>query len=201
GPTHEPIDPVRFLANRSSGKMGYALAEAGLRMGAEVRLITGPTHMRAHPRVSVVRVTTAQEMLTATLNATSGANLLIGAAAVSDFRAAPPSKEKIRRGDGMTLSLVPNPDILATVASQRPELTIVGFAAEAGMNETSARSKMEAKGIAAIFLNDVSRPDVGFDSEDNEGVLLLREGESVRFEKALKRRIAWGILEEVRRLL
>ncbi len=201
GPTYEPIDPVRFLANRSSGKMGYSIAEAARRMGAEVRLITGPTHLRAHPRVSVERVTTAEQMLAATLEATAGANLLIGAAAVADFKTANPSKEKIRREGDLTLALVPNPDILATVASQRPELKIVGFAAEAGMDERSARNKMEAKGLAAIFLNDVSRTDVGLETEENEGVLLLRSGESVRFDKAPKARIAWTLLEEVRRLL
>jgi len=201
GPTYEPIDPVRFLANRSSGKMGYSIAEAARRMGAEVRLITGPTHLRAHPRVSVERVATTEQMLAATLEATAGADLLVGAAAVADFRAATPSKEKIRREGNMTLSLVPNPDILATVASQRPELTVIGFAAEAGYDEAAARRKMDAKGLAAIFLNDVSRPDIGFDSEENEGVLLLRGGESVRFDKAPKARIAWTLLEEVRRLL
>lgn len=201
GPTYEPIDPVRYIANRSSGKMGYALADAARRMAAEVRLVSGPTHLRAHPSISVERVTTAEEMLAATLEAAAAANLLIGAAAVADFKPANPSKEKIRRESDLTLSLVPNPDILATVAAQRPELTIVGFAAEAGLDENSARNKMEAKGLAAIFLNDVSRPDVGFDSDENEGVLLLRGGESVRFEKAPKSRIAWKLLEQVRRLL
>lgn len=200
GPTYEPIDPVRFLGNRSSGKMGYALADAARRMGARVRLISGPTHLRAHPKVEVVRVTTAQEMLQLTLQATADANLLIGAAAVADFRAASPSKEKIRREGDLTLSLVPNPDILATIASQRPGVTLVGFAAEAGLDEASARRKLEEKGLAAIFLNDVSRSDIAFDSDENEGVLILGGGESVRFEKAPKGQIAWRLLDELRRL-
>lgn len=201
GPTHEPIDPVRFLANRSSGKMGYALADAARRMGARVRLISGPTHLHAHPKVELVRVTTAEEMLQATLEATADANLLIGAAAVADFRAASPSKEKIRREGNLTLTLTPNPDILATAASQRPGLIIVGFAAEKGLDESSARRKLEEKGLAAIFLNDFSRTDIAFDSDENEGVLLLRGGESIYLPRAPKPRIAWALLEEVRRIL
>lgn len=201
GPTHEPIDPVRFLANRSSGKMGYALADAARRMGARVRLISGPTHLHAHPKVELVRVTTAEEMLQATLEATTDANLLIGAAAVADFRAASPSKEKIRREGNLTLTLTPNPDILATAASQRPGLIIVGFAAEKGLDEPSARHKLEEKGLSAIFLNDVSRSDIGFDSDQNEGVLILKNGKTIHLEKEPKGQIAWRLLEEAHQLL
>ncbi len=201
GPTYEPIDDVRFLGNRSSGKMGLALASAAVRMSARVSLVMGPTHGVPHPRVETTRVTTAQEMLDATAALCGEADLLIAAAAVADFRPQAKAAGKIRREGPITLTLEPTPDIVATVTERYPKLAAVGFAAEPGNDLESARRKLEEKGLIAIFLNDVSRPDIGFESDQNEGVLLLKTGQSVAFRKASKYEIAWRILDTVRPLI
>lgn len=201
GPTYEPLDEVRFLGNRSSGKMGFALASAALRMGARVSLVSGPTHLIPHPRCEVLRVTTAQEMLDACLALGESADTLIAAAAVSDFRPHDTFVGKLRREGALTLTLEPTPDIVATVSEHFPSLATVGFAAESGNDLASARKKLEEKRLSAIFLNDISRRDIGFESDQNEGVLLLKTGEEIPFPKASKTEIAWRLLEAVRPLV
>ncbi|MBA3725845.1 MAG: bifunctional phosphopantothenoylcysteine decarboxylase/phosphopantothenate--cysteine ligase CoaBC [Armatimonadetes bacterium] len=197
GPTHEPIDPVRYIANRSSGKMGFALARAAIQLRAQVTLIAGPTALTPPPAAAIVRITTAGEMLDATLAACSGAHMLIGAAAVADFRTEKVALDKIRSDQPATLALVKNPDILAEAKKAYPDLAIVGFAAETTGHLEDAQKKLEAKGLVAIALNDVSRTDIGFDSEENEVTLLRNGTEPLRVGRDSKFNIARRILEAV----
>jgi phosphopantothenoylcysteine decarboxylase/phosphopantothenate--cysteine ligase len=197
GPTREPLDPVRFLTNRSSGKMGVALARAALQMGASVKLVTGPTAEIGPPRAEVVRVETADEMLHATLAACEGADLAIGAAAVADFRPVATEDQKRKGKEPWALSLVPNADILAEARKRFPELPIIAFAAETEKHEDHARAKMQAKGVQGIVMNDVSGPHVGFDSSVNAGVLLLADGRRVVLPQESKFRFALRVLEAV----
>lgn len=197
GPTHEAIDPVRYISNRSSGKMGIALAKAAVRMGASVKLVLGPTHLAAPPTAQTTRVTTAKEMLEATLLACEGADLLIGSAAVADFHVADTGSEKIESGSGISLRLEPNPDILGEVHAKYPGLPIVGFAAEVGDNGERARQKIAKKGLAGIALNDVSRKDIGFEADENEVTLFFADGKSTMVPKSSKFTAALRILELV----
>lgn len=176
GPTQEPIDDVRFLSNRSSGKMGFALARAALLMGASVHVVTGPTSEVAPFGASVDRVQTALQMLDAAKAAAKGCDLIIGAAAVADYRAAERVKGKMRRSsEDLVLALTPNPDVIAELAKSS-SARVVGFAAEPSPSEETAAAKLTAKGLFAIAVNDVSREDVGFDSDENELTLLFEDG-------------------------
>ena len=197
GPTREPLDPVRFLSNRSSGKMGIALARAALQMGASVTLVTGPSAEIAPPRASAVRVETASEMLDAALAACEGADLLIGAAAVADFRPVATENQKRKGKEAWALSLVPNADILAEARKRYPKLPIIAFAAETERHEDHARAKMEAKGVQGIVINDVAGSEIGFDSSDNAGVFLLADGGRIELPQESKFRFAVRILEAI----
>lgn len=176
GPTREPIDSVRYLSNRSSGKMGAALARAALLMGAEVTVITGPAVAPLPIQATVIRVETALEMNEAALARSDGRDWIIGAAAVADYRPASVSEGKLRRQDEpLDLRLVPNPDIvagLAKVAKGR----VVGFAAEPTADIEIAREKLSRKGLFAIAANDVSAPGLGFDSDRNALSLVFADG-------------------------
>jgi len=177
GPTQEAIDDVRFLTNRSSGKMGAALARAALLMGARVTVVSGPVRVIYPLQAEVVRVQSALEMLEASLKASSDADLVVGAAAVADYRPANPVKGKMRRStESVTLELVPNPDIIAEIAKAYPKATVVGFAAEPTSDLDVAREKLNRKGLAAIVANDVSKEGIGFDSDENELTLLTKIG-------------------------
>jgi phosphopantothenoylcysteine decarboxylase / phosphopantothenate---cysteine ligase len=177
GPTWESIDPVRGLTNRSSGKMGYAVAEAGRDAGAKVILISGPTALADPERVQTVRVTNAQEMYQAVHQHVSGAQIFIGAAAVADYRPATATMEKIKKSaDRLTLELVRNPDILASVAALDPKPFTVGFAAETQDLEQNARAKLEQKNLDLIAANRVGAPDGGFESDTNSLLLIDSEG-------------------------
>ena len=175
GPTREPICPVRYLSNHSSGKMGYALANACAEAGALTTLISGPVALTADPAVSVIRVTTALEMHEAAIREASSADVFIGAAAVADFRPASVANEKVKRGNNSSavIELVANPDIIAEVAriDDRPKV-VMGFAAETENAEAYARKKLIDKAIDCIFVNDVSDKTIGFNSEFNAGMLL-----------------------------
>lgn len=179
GPTQEAIDDVRYLSNRSSGKMGAALARAALLMGAErVIVVSGPVGVAYPLQAEVIRVTTAVQMLDAAKPLTPLADLIIGAAAVADYRAANPTPGKIRRtGEALTLDLAPNPDVIAELA-RVAKGKVVGFAAEPDSGLEEAREKIARKGLAAIAVNDVSRAGLGFDSDRNELVLLTPGTES-----------------------
>ncbi len=177
GPTRERWDDVRYLSNRSSGKMGMALARAAQLMGAEVVLVTGPTGLVPPRTVLAVQVESAEEMLTEALRASAGADLVIGAAAVADYRPAEPIPGKFRRSqDEIVLRLAPNPDVIAEVARQSGAVC-AAFAAEPTADLESAKLKMAKKGVAAIASNDVSRTDIGFGSDSNELALLFSDGE------------------------
>jgi phosphopantothenoylcysteine decarboxylase / phosphopantothenate---cysteine ligase len=175
GPTREPIDPVRYIGNRSSGKMGYALAEAALRRGAKVILVSGPTALKPPSSAEVIQVQTAQQMRDAVMAHFDRATIVIKAAAVADFtvRAA---DEKIKRKGPMTLELEPTIDILAELGAKKGSRIIVGFAAETTDVLANARKKLESKSLDAIVLNDVSQPGIGFDSERNAVTILTHAG-------------------------
>lgn len=175
GPTHEALDPVRFLGNRSSGRMGFALAAALAVEGAMVDLVAGPVHLPTPPGVRRHSVQTAGEMLETVLPLVVGADAFIGVAAVADYRPETPAEHKIKKsGEALTLRLVPNPDILATVAesSERPRL-VMGFAAETRDLETAARGKLERKGLDLIAANQVGE-GLAFDQSDNALLVLGR---------------------------
>ena len=197
GPTREPIDPVRYLSNRSSGKMGYGLATAALRRGAHVTLVSGPTALTPPGGAVFVPVQTAEEMREAVLHHLAGASVVIKAAAVADYRAAKPSDIKIKGKRDLTLSLTPNPDILAEVAARRTGAFVVGFAAETNDVAANARAKLESKGIDLLVANDVSRREIGFDSDDNEVLLIDRWGGCRALPRMPKSAVADAILNEV----
>ena len=203
GPTREPICPVRYISNRSSGKMGYALAEAALNAGAKTTLISGPVHLEAPSGATLVQVETTDEMLEASQAAAEAADIFIGAAAVVDFKPKSVSETKIKR-EGVaktTLDLVPNPDIIASVANGSPRPTlVVGFAAETHDVETYARQKLHGKSLDFIFANDVSNTTIGFDSEYNEGVLISAESETP-MRVSSKRVLAEAIIETLSKQL
>ncbi len=183
GPTREPIDPVRFVGNRSSGKMGYALAGAARARGAAVTLISGPTSLDQIPGVETIAVTTATEMRDAVLMRAGDADVVIMAAAVADYMPAASASQKIHKGeDSMTIALVRTPDILAELgqrAAGRDRPLLVGFAAETEDVIGQARKKLHAKGLDLIVANDVSRADAGFESDENEVTIVSADGEEV----------------------
>lgn len=178
GPTQEAIDDVRFLSNRSSGKMGAAVAQVALSLGARVTVISGPTSVPLPRLANIVRVTSALEMRDAALAAAKDADWVIGVAAVADYRPANPVRGKMRRGEGnLQIELTPNPDIIAGVASANPQARVIAFAAEPSDDLQAAREKMRRKGVHAIAVNDVSRAEIGFESGENELTLLRADGE------------------------
>lgn len=197
GGTREALDPVRFLGNRSSGKMGYALAEAAESRGARVILVTAPTALRAPARCEVVPVTTTAEMREAVLGRIDAASIVIKAAAVADYRPVAASEQKMKRVGPLTLQLEPTEDILAEVVAHRHAgQLIVGFAAETENAVTHGRDKLLRKGADAIVLNDVSREGVGFDSDRNAVTFLTRHT-AHDLPEMRKRDLADCILEEI----
>lgn len=196
GPTREPIDPVRYISNRSSGRMGYALAAAAGRRGAHVTLVSGPTALTPPP-VVFVPVQTAEEMREAVLQHADRASIVIKAAAVADYRVQRPADQKIKGKRDLTLELTPNPDILAEVAARAAGAFIVGFAAETHDIVEHARAKLAAKGIDLLVANDVSRRDIGFDAEDNEVLLIDRWGGDRALPRMPKAAVADAILDEI----
>ncbi len=196
GGTREPIDPVRFLGNRSSGKMGYALAAAAERRGARVILITAATTLAAPRNCEVISVNTAAEMHTAVLERLSEATIVIKAAAVADFRVSQVAGTKLRREGALRLDLEPTEDIVRSVVDhRRPGTLVIAFAAEMGLDIVRAREKLHRKGADAIVLNDITRPDLGFDSDRNAAVFVTGET-AVPLSESSKDEIAAGILDE-----
>ncbi len=190
GPTREPIDPVRYLSNRSSGRMGYALAEAMVEAGANCVLISGPAFLAKPNRVRRVNVETAQQMHDAVLQHMTGCDIFVAAAAVSDYRPVEVATQKIKKAQQkMTLELVRNPDILKDVATQFPMVFSVGFAAETQNIAQHAVEKLNQKSLRMVVANDVSRSDIGFDSEDN-AVTVFWQGGDKSLPKASKPQIA-----------
>jgi phosphopantothenoylcysteine decarboxylase/phosphopantothenate--cysteine ligase len=197
GPTRERIDPVRYLSNRSSGKMGYALAAAAARRGARVTLISGPVNLAPPYGVECVHVVTSAEMQEAVLQARPGAAAVFMAAAVSDYVPRAAASKIKRDGSSMALTLDEGPDILAGLGRDRQEELLVGFAAETGDLLDNARAKLERKNVDYIVANDVSRPDVGLDADRNQVTILGRGGESWDVPEASKAEVAEAILDRV----
>ncbi len=196
GPTQEPIDDVRFLSNRSSGKMGAALAQAALLMGADVTVVAGPSSAVYPRNATTIQVRTAEEMRNACLKEVGKADLVIGAAAVADYRVENPVAGKIRRSsEKLALDLVPNPDIIAELAKAGKRT--VGFAAEPSIDLAAAQEKLKRKGLYAIAHNDVSNPQIGFESDLNKVTLLTQEGERAESPLASKLQVALWLLERV----
>jgi len=200
GGTREAIDPVRFIGNRSSGRMGYAVAEAARRRGARVILITAPTGLEVPAGCEVVRVVSAAEMRSAVMARLTAASVVVMAAAVSDYRVKEVAAQKIKREGSKVLELEATEDILAEVAGRRRTGTlVVGFAAETENVLANGREKLERKGVDALVVNDVASSTLGFDSERNAGSFLTRGG-VVEFPAMSKVEMAGRILDEVRRL-
>jgi phosphopantothenoylcysteine decarboxylase / phosphopantothenate---cysteine ligase len=200
GGTREAIDPVRYLGNRSSGKMGYAVAEAAAARGARVILVSAITPLAPPPGVEFVQVTSSEEMREAVLNRLPEASIVIKAAAVSDYRPKSPTAQKIKRREAIQLELEPTADILAEVAAARqPGTLVVGFAAETEDHLQHGRDKLLRKGADALVLNDVARPGVGFDSDRNAATFLTRHT-AIELPEMSKRDLADRILDEVRAL-
>jgi phosphopantothenoylcysteine decarboxylase/phosphopantothenate--cysteine ligase len=196
GPTFEAIDPVRFLGNRSSGRMGFSLAAEAARRGGRVVLISGPVHLETPPGVERVNVTTAREMEQAVGERAGEAHLVIMTAAVADFRPRVPAREKIKKERGLpVIELELNPDILAGLRAAAPRAVTVGFAAETEELERNARAKLDRKGVDFLVANDVSRKDIAFDSQANEVTVYRRDGEPVFFPRQPKMELAGALLD------
>jgi phosphopantothenoylcysteine decarboxylase/phosphopantothenate--cysteine ligase len=196
GGTREAVDPVRFLGNRSSGKMGYAIADAAQRRGARVILVTAPTALHAPPNCEVVNVVTTGEMRMAVLGRLAETTMVIKAAAVADYRPVSMADQKLKRSGPLTLELEPTEDILAEVAKRRnPGTLVIGFAAETENHMVHGRDKLLRKGADAIVLNDVSREGIGFDSDRNAATFLTAQT-AIEFPEMSKRDLADRILDE-----
>jgi phosphopantothenoylcysteine decarboxylase / phosphopantothenate---cysteine ligase len=198
GPTMEAIDPVRFISNHSSGKMGYALATAAIARGAKVTLVSGPVQITAPSGANLILVKSADDMLAACQQSMNNqADVFIGAAAVADFKMKTACDQKMKKQsdtDEVTLTLVKNPDIIATLAQQKRAKTIVGFAAETQNVIEYAKSKLERKGLDIIIANDVSRADIGFNQDENQ-VTVITKDQTWSPDKAAKSRLASVLVE------
>jgi phosphopantothenoylcysteine decarboxylase/phosphopantothenate--cysteine ligase len=201
GPTQEPLDPVRYISNRSSGKMGYALAEAAAARGANVVLVSGPTHLARPNGVKLIKVTTAVEMRDAVIENLECATIIIKAAAVADYHLARIPEQKVKKTAArLSLDLDPTPDILAEVGRKKGDRLLVGFAAETERLVEESRRKLKSKNCDMVVGNLVSQEGVGFDSDTNEVVLVMSTGETVELPRASKREIADQILDEIIKL-
>jgi phosphopantothenoylcysteine decarboxylase / phosphopantothenate---cysteine ligase len=199
GPTREKIDPVRYLTNRSSGRMGYGLAEAALRRGARVLLVSGPTSLRPPANAEVTQVESTAEMRDAVLHLFPQASIVIKTAAVSDYRPKHAAGQKIKRKGAMALELESTPDILKELGLQKGSQIVVGFAAETENVLENARQKLLSKNLDAIVVNDVSREGVGFDSDRNAVTIITRD-EVVDVPETTKWEVAQRVLDQVVRL-
>ena len=196
GPTREPLDPVRYISNRSSGKMGYALAVAALRRGARVIFVSGPTSFRPPTGARYVPIQTAEEMREAVLQEFPDATIVVMAAAVADYRPKAPSPVKIKsKQQGVAIELAPNPDILREIAAGNRQAFLVGFAAETHEVTAHARGKLDSKGIDLLVVNDVSRTGIGFESDDNQVALLDRWGGAIELPRMPKLEVAHAIYD------
>ncbi|MGX5172787.1 bifunctional phosphopantothenoylcysteine decarboxylase/phosphopantothenate--cysteine ligase CoaBC [Aliikangiella sp. IMCC44653] len=198
GPTVEAIDPVRFISNHSSGKMGYALAKAAAAAGAKVCLVSGPVNLAIPANVNVIKVTSAMEMLQAVQDNLLGTDVFIGCAAVADYSPVEVCTQKIKKNeDEMILKLKRNPDILAWVSNTENRPFVVGFAAESQNLKTFALGKLNNKKLDMICANNISNTDVGFNSDNNELLLLFKGEEEKRLTIAAKEVLAHSIVDEI----
>jgi phosphopantothenoylcysteine decarboxylase / phosphopantothenate---cysteine ligase len=199
GPTHEPIDPVRYLGNRSSGKMGFAFAEAGIRRRGRVLLVSGPTHLEPPPGIDFVRVVTAEEMADAVLERLPRTTVLVMTAAVSDFRPASAARQKIKKQEtALALELQATRDILSEVQTRRqPGQCVVGFAAETNQILENASAKLRSKGLDLIVANDVTQEGAGFAVDTNIATILFPDGRRQDLPQMTKFELANRVLDEV----
>jgi phosphopantothenoylcysteine decarboxylase/phosphopantothenate--cysteine ligase len=201
GPTQEPLDPVRYLSNRSSGKMGYALAEEAAVRGARVVLVSGPVALKAPKGVEVIRVHTAIEMRKAVMDRLAESTMILKAAAVADYHRANAPKQKEKKTSArLSLELDPTPDILAEAGKKKGDRLLVGFAAETENLIEEARRKLESKNCDMVVANLVSQEGIGFESDENEVTLVLRTGETIPVPRSAKHAIAKRIFDEIIRL-
>lgn len=200
GPTREPMDPVRFISNYSSGKMGYAIAEIAANRGGSVTLVSGPTDLPVPVGVELIRVQTAKEMLEAVMKITPTADIIVATAAVADYRPSEIAGQKIKKSDeSLKLELSKTEDILKSIGEVKEKQILVGFAAETENLEENARKKLLTKNLDLIVANDVSDPEGVFGSDTNSVTLIPREGEICRWPRMSKREIAHGIFDYIRK--
>ena len=196
GPTRADLDPVRFISNRSTGKMGYEIAIEARDRGAEVVLISGKTSLAKPNGIEVIDVTTNSEMLEAVLDNYEDADIVIKAAAVADYKAKEVSTQKIKKGEGnLVLELVRDADILQTIGQKKKDHILVGFAAESQNVLENAKGKLERKNLDYIVANDITSKDTGFASSDNRVTIISREGDIVSLDKMSKREVARNLFD------
>ncbi len=201
GPTQEPLDPVRFVSNRSSGKMGYALAEAAVQRGARVILVSGPVHIPEPHGVQMVHVRTAMDMREAVMRHLAEATIVVKSAAVADYHLSKVPQHKVKKtATRMSLELDPTPDILAELGRKKGDRLLIGFAAETENLVQSARAKLQSKNCDMVVANLVNQDGTGFEADQNEVVLVLSTGESIPIDRAPKREIADRIFDQVLKL-
>ena len=201
GPTQEPLDPVRYISNRSSGRMGYALADAAVERGAKVILVAGPVQLADPPGVAVVHVRTALEMRAAVMDHLAQSTIVIKSAAVADYHVSDVPQHKLKKtATRMSLELDPTPDILAEVGQKKGDRLLIGFAAETDKLIEEARRKLQSKNCDMVVGNLVGQEGSGFESDQNEVVLVLRTGEAIPLSRAPKREIADRIFDQVLKL-
>lgn len=202
GPTREAIDPVRYISNYSSGKMGYALAQAAMEAGAQTVLISGPVNVPTPERVELIKVTSAQEMLDASLAQAEGCDLFIAAAAVADYRPARIAEQKIKKGgeDELVLKLIKNPDIVASIASLPQRPFTVGFAAESEQLLEHARAKFVRKNLDLVIANDITAEGIGFNSEDN-AVTIVSHAQEITLSQRNKQQLARELIAHIAQLV
>ena len=199
GPTMVPIDPVRILTNRSSGKMGYSIAEEARDRGAEVVLISGPTSLRKPNGIKVIDIKTNEDMFNAIKNEFKDADIFIKSAAVADYKAKNYSNEKIKKtGDDLNLIFERDRDILKTLGDMKKNQILVGFAAESSNLKENAKGKLERKNLDYIVANDISKPETGFASDENKVTIISKSGEEVSLEKMSKREVAKNIFDIIK---
>ncbi len=198
GPTCEALDPVRFLTNRSSGKMGYAIAQQAVNLGAKVTLVSGPVHLESPHNVERISVETADQMLNAVMSHVDKTDIFVACAAVSDYRPQNLQDQKIKKdNDELSLTLVKNPDILQTVSTLNDRPLCVGFAAETQQVEAYALDKLKRKNLDVICANQVGEKGTGFDANDNALTLLFKNGDKVSLEKTSKYHLAYQLITEI----
>lgn len=196
GPTREPIDPVRYLSNRSSGKMGYAIAEAAIEAGHEVILISGPVDIGRPRGAAVIPISTSDEMFDAVHQQARNCDVLVMCAAIANYKPKQVSKTKIKKRDAnLSLELVPTRDILASLSKEDRQYLVVGFAAETENVEANAQKKLQEKNCDVIVANDVSRADFGMESDENEVIILFRDGKMKKISRAPKKIVARELIK------
>ncbi|CUU46454.1 bifunctional phosphopantothenoylcysteine decarboxylase/phosphopantothenate--cysteine ligase CoaBC [Clostridium beijerinckii] len=196
GPTIAPVDPVRFITNRSTGKMGYAIAKEARNRGANVTLISGPTSIIAPKDINVVEVSTNEEMKNEVMNIFDEADIVIKSAAVADYKPKKYSTQKIKKGDGeLCIEFIRDNDILMELGSKKKNQILVGFAAESQELKDNAMSKLQRKNLDYIVANDITASDTGFASEDNKVIILSKEGKEIYLDKMSKEKIATNLFD------